>query len=102
LAEQSKYDFFMEELVALEKQVYIFINKEEEIFEERSLLLKELQSLKDENEILKIKLNEAERKAENSNNNLFENTSELNDETKEKIKTKIDELINKIDNHLRS
>ena len=102
MAEQSKYDFFMEELVALEKQVYIFINKEEEIFEERSLLLKELQSLKDENEILKIKLNEAERKAENSNNNLFENTSELNDETKEKIKTKIDELINKIDNHLRS
>ena len=100
MAEITKYDIFMNELLELEKSVYILVQKEEEISLEKKALIKELKSLKDENEILRIKLEEAERKADdfdNAPNNLFLN---LND--KKVTKEKIDELINKIDNHLRS
>lgn len=90
----------MEELLELEKSVYRLVQKEDEIFEEKQALLKELKSLKDENEILKIKLEEVERKADNfgdvSNGSLFDSKD------KKVTKERIDELINKIDNHLRS
>jgi len=91
----------MDELLALEKQVYLVVQKEEELIEEKATLLKEIQALKDENEILRIKLGEAEKKAEMSGN-LFSESDELDSESKEVVKNKIDELINKIDNHLRS
>jgi len=90
----------MDELLELEKSVYRLVQKEDEIFEERQALLKELKFLKDENEILKIKLEEVERKADNlgdqSNGSLFDSKD------KKVTKERIDELINKIDNHLRS
>jgi len=100
VAETTKYDIFMNELLELEKSVYILVQKEEEISLEKKALIKELKSLKDENEILRIKLEEAERKTDdfdNVSNNLF-----LNPKDKKVTKEKIDELINKIDNHLRS
>jgi len=101
LSEPTTYDFFMEELLALEKEIYLVVQKEEKIVEEKVALLKELQALKDENEILRIKLGEAEKKAEMSGN-LFGESDTLDAESKEVIRNKIDELINKIDNHLRS
>ena len=101
MSEPTTYDFFMEELLALEKQIYIVVQKEEDFVGEKLTLLKEIQALKDENEILRIKLGEAEKKAEMSGN-LFSESDELNAESKEVVKNKIDELINKIDNHLRS
>ena len=91
----------MDELIALEKQIYLVVQKEEEIFNEKAALLRELKSLKDENEVLRIKLNEAEKKVERTED--FLGDSDLFDsENKEIIKNKIDELINRIDNHLRS
>ncbi len=101
MSEPTTYDYFMEELLALEKQIYIVVQKEEDFAEEKLALLKEIQALKDENEILRIKLGEAEKKAEMSGN-LFSESDESNTESKEIVKNKIDELINKIDNHLRS
>lgn len=101
MSEPTTYDYFMDELLALEKQVYLVVQKEEDLIEEKVALLKEIQALKDENEILRIKLNEAEKKVEMSGN-LFSKTDELDSESKEIVKNKIDELINKIDNHLRS
>ena len=101
MSEPTTYDYFMDELLALEKQVYLVVQKEEELVEEKAVLLKEIQALKDENEILRIKLGEAEKKAEMSGN-LFSESDELDSESKEVVKNKIDELINKIDNHLRS
>ncbi len=101
MSEPTTYDYFMEELLALEKQIYIVVQNEEDFAEEKLTLLKEIQALKDENEILRIKLGEAEKKAEMSGN-LFSESDESNSESKEIVKNKIDELINKIDNHLRS
>ncbi len=101
MSEPTTYDYFMEELLALEKQIYMVVQREEEIAEEKSTLLREIQALKDENEILRIKLGEAEKKAEMSGN-LFSETDESNTESKKVVKNKIDDLINKIDDHLRS
>ncbi|MDA3860029.1 MAG: hypothetical protein PF445_02280 [Melioribacteraceae bacterium] len=100
MAELTTYDFFMDELLDLEKSVYRLVQGDEEISAEKESLIKELRSLKDENEILRIKLEEAERKVDNSSE--YFDSSLFNSEDKEVVKEKIDELINKIDNHLRS
>ena len=101
MSEPTTYDYFMEELLALEKQIYIVVQKEEDFIAEKLTLRKEIQALKDENEILRIKLGEAEKKVGMSGN-LFGETGESNDESKKVVKNKIDDLINKIDDHLRS
>ena len=101
MSEPTTYDYFLDELLALEKQIYIVVQREEEIVEEKVALLKELKSLKDENEILRMKLDEAEKKVEQSGE-FLEDSELFNSERKEVVKAKIDKLINKIDNHLRS
>ncbi len=98
MAEPTTYSFFMDELLELEKSVRVLVQREEEITEEKNSLLRELRALKDENEILRIKLEEAEKKTDVG---AFEN-SLLNSDEKAVVKDRIDELINKIDNHLRS
>lgn len=98
LAEPTTYSFFMDELLELEKSVRIFVRREGESTEEKDSLLRELRALKDENEILRIKLEEAEGKSDIGD---FDN-SFLNSDKKAVVKDRIDELINKIDNHLRS
>ena len=90
----------MDELLELEKSVHKLVQNEEEVSEEKESLIRELRTLKDENEILRIKLEEAERRADTSSENF--NASLFNSEDKEVVKDRIDELINKIDNHLRS
>ncbi len=100
MTELTTYDFFNNELLELEKSVYKLVQKEEEVEEEKESLIKELRVLKDENEILRIKLEESERKANMSGENF--DTTPFNSEDKEIVKDRIDELINKIDNHLRS
>ena len=101
MSEPTTYDYFLEELLALEKQIYIVVQKEEDFIAEKLTLRKEIQALKDENEILRIKLGEAENKVGMSGN-LFDGSDESSAENKEVVKNKIDDLINKIDNHLRS
>lgn len=101
MSEPTTYDYFMEELLELEKQIYLVVQKDEGFVEEKLTLQKEIQALKNENEILRIKLGEAEKKAEMSGN-LFSESGEFKSENKEVVKNKIDELIIKIDNHLRS
>jgi len=100
LSELTTYDYFINELLELEKSVYKLVQREEEVSEEKESLIRELRSLKDENEILKIKLEEAERKIESGGEDIT--PSLFNSEDKEVVKDRIDELINKIDNHLRS
>jgi hypothetical protein len=90
----------MEELISLEKSVYMLVQKQEIITEEKDSLIRELRSLKDENEILKIKLEEAQKKSSTFDGEI--NASLFGSNDKEIIKDRIDGLINKIDNHLRS
>lgn len=90
----------MEELISLEKSVHLLVQKEELITEEKESLIRELRALKDENEILRIKLEEAENKSKSISGDI--DTSLFDSNEKEIIKDRIDGLINKIDNHLRS
>lgn len=100
MPELTTYDYFMDELLALEKSVYQLVLKEEEISEEKKSLMKELKALKDENEILRIRLEESERKSATVGE-IFDESIFSSDD-KEVIKDRIEILINKIDNHLRS
>ena len=100
MPELTTYDYFINELLELEKSVHKLVQREEEVSEEKESLIRELRVLKDENEILKIKLEEAERKLESGGEDI--NSSLSNSDDKEVVKDRIDELINKIDNHLRS
>ena len=62
MAETSKYDFFTDELNALEKQIYVFLQKNEELQHENKELLSRLRNIDKENEVLKLKLEEIEIK----------------------------------------
>lgn len=100
MTELTTYDYFNNELLELEKSVHKLVLRDEEISEEKESLIRELRTLKDENEILRIRLEEAEKKV-GMNGEDFDTTL-FNSEDKEVVKDRIDELINKIDNHLRS
>ena len=96
--------FFLDELFSLEKHIYMFVERADEMAEEKLALEKTIKNLKDENEILKLKLEQLEKEASSKsfNDDLFGNTEFSDTDEKEAIKTKIAELISKIDNHLRS
>ncbi|OGU34055.1 MAG: hypothetical protein A2068_01950 [Ignavibacteria bacterium GWB2_35_6b] len=103
MAETSKYDFFTDELNALEKQIYVFLQKNEELQHENKELLSRLRNIDKENEVLKLKLEEIEIKLnhfEESESPKYGDT--LHSEEKEDLKNKISDLISKIDYHLRS
>jgi len=104
LGEGSKYDLFLDELNALEKQIYYFIQKGSELLEANKALNNRINSLEKENEILKKKISEIELKV---NKTLFNEGNLFGSETikleeREVLKSKIGELIAKIDYHLRS
>jgi len=104
LSETSKYDFFMDELNSLEKQLYGFVQKTFELSEKNTRLEKKVHQLEKENEVLKLKIDEIESKLNNSlfNDNLSFSNESINLEDRDYLKTKISELISKIDYHLRS
>ncbi len=100
MGEGSKYDLFIDELNALEKQIYYFIQKGSELMEANRALIQ----LEKENDILKKKISEIELKV---NKTLFNEGNLFGSETikleeREALKNKISELIARIDYHLRS
>jgi predicted nucleic acid-binding Zn-ribbon protein len=103
LPDASKYDLFIDELNALEKQVYYFIQSSSELEEANNALKEKYNKIKSENLILTEKINELEKKLSDP---LVKGVRELKDsvkaEGKEDLKNKIDELIEIIDYHLRS
>ncbi len=104
MAESSKYDIFLDELNALEKQIYYFIQKGSELLDANQALSNRITLLERENENLKKKITEIESKVSKSlfhEENFFGNGN-LNLEEKEALKNKINDLIAKIDYHLRS
>ncbi|MCZ7604220.1 MAG: hypothetical protein QY331_07805 [Melioribacteraceae bacterium] len=104
MPESTKYDFFMDELSSLEKQIYKFLQKNSDTTEENKALQKRIKQLEKENEVLKLKVDDIEVKL----NNAFIDTENsqfsglFNDEEKIQLKNKINDLITKIDFHLRS
>lgn len=103
MAESSKYDFFTDELTALEKQIYLFLQRNEDLQQENKDLSNKVKSIDKENEVLKLKLHEIESKLNHFEENGAQNKSEtFAPEEKEELKNKIGDLISKIDYHLRS
>jgi predicted nucleic acid-binding Zn-ribbon protein len=103
LSETSKYDLFLDELGALEKQMYYFIQKGTELAESNQGLNNRITLLERENEALKKKIVEIESKMSKTllnEQNFFD--SSFNIEEKEALKNKISEMVAKIDYHLRS
>jgi predicted nucleic acid-binding Zn-ribbon protein len=105
LADSSKYEAFLNEINALEKQIYLLVQKGNELFAKNSSLEKKTKQLEKENEMLRIKLDEIERKLSGNVTNfeteLFNNFhSPIED--KDNLKKKINELIVKIDRQLSS
>ncbi|KUO59026.1 hypothetical protein APF79_10365 [bacterium BRH_c32] len=103
MPDASKYDLFIDELNALEKQVYYFIQSSGELEEANNALKEKYNKIKSENLMLTEKINELEKKLSDP---LVKGVRELKDsveaEGKEDLKNKIDELIEIIDYHLRS
>lgn len=104
MSEISKYDLFIDELNALEKQIYYFLQKGSDLQEANQALNNRIILLERENDTLKKKISEIEGKAGKSlfnGENIFGGEN-FNLEEKEALKNKISELIAKIDYHLRS
>ncbi|MEW6195505.1 MAG: hypothetical protein AB1521_10135 [Bacteroidota bacterium] len=104
MAEGSKYDLFIDELNALEKQIYYFIQKGSELLDANQALNNRITLLEKENDTLKKKISEIESKVTKNifnEENLF-GTESLKLEEREALKSKINELVAKIDYHLRS
>ena len=104
MPDSSKYDFFMDELSSLEKQVYKFLQKTSDVNEENKALQKRIKQLEKENEVLKLKVDDVEAKLNNAFVDL-ENShigNLFNEDEKLELKNKITDLITKIDFHLRS
>jgi hypothetical protein len=104
LSEISKYDLFIDELNALEKQIYYFLQKGSDLQEANQALNNRIILLERENDTLKKKISEMDAKVSKSlfnGENIFGGEN-FNLEEKEALKNKISELIAKIDYHLRS
>lgn len=103
MPESSKYDFFMNELLSLEKLIGVFAQKGEDALDANTELRQTINRLEQENQALKNKIKEIEQQISKPSNDedLFGNTS-ISSEDREEVKTKISELISKLDNHLRS
>jgi predicted nucleic acid-binding Zn-ribbon protein len=103
LTDKSKYDYFMDELLSLEKQIYTVIQKSDELVDENNDLREEIENLQAENGALKNKLREIETSLTNhmsESSDLFSDNISKNE--REEIKEKIENLISRLDYHLRS
>jgi predicted nucleic acid-binding Zn-ribbon protein len=105
LADSSKYEAFLNEINSLEKQVYLLVQKGNELFAKNSSLEKKTKQLEKENEVLRSKIEEIEKKLSGNVTNfeteLF-NSFSVPYEDKDNLKKKINELIVKIDRQLSS
>jgi len=105
LADSSKYDVFLDELNSLEKQVYFLVQKGNELLAKNAALDKKTKQLEKENEVLRLKIEEIEKKlsgtVSNFDTELFGTLGSPIDD-KENLKKKINDLIIKIDRQLSS
>ncbi|MBZ0179004.1 MAG: hypothetical protein K8F36_06920 [Melioribacteraceae bacterium] len=104
MAENSKYDLFMDELNSLEKQIYLFKQETDEISDENLALRKKVAQLEEEQRFLRQKYEEiqAELNSYKSGELAFSSENELPPEERKILKNKLNDLITKIDYHLRS
>ncbi|GJQ61749.1 MAG: hypothetical protein SCALA702_08020 [Melioribacteraceae bacterium] len=100
----TKYEFIMNELAALEKQVYMYVQKTQVLLNENGELKKKVRRLEKENKEFREKIESSVKTGIKDGADipgLFD-ASALSDEERENLRTKITELIDKLDFHLRS
>ncbi|MGE5497525.1 MAG: hypothetical protein ACM3Q2_05630 [Syntrophothermus sp.] len=105
MTELSKYDYILEELSSIERQLTMLSRRNKELLLKAESLELLNRQLSNENAVLNRKVAELESKLEvvvKENNSLRSDGSSLNLKDKENLKLQIGELINKIDFHLRS
>ncbi|GBD90977.1 hypothetical protein BMS3Abin04_01701 [bacterium BMS3Abin04] len=104
MTDTSKYDLFLKELNSLEKMINSFVQKNNELLETKKVLEKKVTQLQNENEVLKLKIDELEGKVEevlNKRADLIDNNN-ISDIDREALISHIDDLIERIDYHIRS
>ncbi len=104
MTDTSKYDLFLKELNSLEKMINSFVQKNNELLETKKVLEKKVTQLQNENEVLKLKIDELEGKVEevlNKRADLIDNNN-ISDVDREALISHIDDLIERIDYHIRS
>jgi len=104
LTDTSKYDLFLKELNSLEKIINSYVQKNSELIETKKVLEKKVTKLQNENEVLKLKIDELEGKVEevlNKRADLIDNNN-ISDIDREALISHIDDLIERIDYHIRS
>lgn len=103
MADTSKYDLFLNEIVSLEKAVQKFVSNNVELEEEKLSLVNRVNKLQKENEILVLKIKDLEKQisvAEDVKTSAGKTTLDLTE--RENLKNQIDDLISRIDYHIRS
>ena len=103
MADTSKYELFINEIVLLEKAVQKFVSENEELEEEKLSLIDRANKLQKENEILVLKIKDLEKQiniAEGVNSSASKTNLDLTE--RENLKNQIDDLITRIDFHIRS
>lgn len=88
----------MDELTNLEKQIYLLVQKNNQLSDNINEFIKVNDSLRKENEVLKLKLEELESLKDHSSSNI----SSFKVLKKEELKKQIDEIVKVIDYHLGS
>ena len=104
MTDTSKYDLFLKELNSLEKMINSFVQKNNELLETKKVLEKKVTQLQNENEVLKLKIDELEGKVEevlNKRADLIDNNN-ISDIDREALISHIDDLITRIDYPIRS
>ena len=96
MSDSTKYELFLNEINALEKEVYKAVQNGDKLYEENKRLNDQLEELRSENELLKLKIEEL-KSGENRKPEKIIDTEE-----NKILKTKINDLISRIDYHLRS
>jgi len=93
----------MKEFDLLEKQICALIQKNQELSDQYSGLVTEKERLKKENDVLKLKLEEAENKLSGSDDlSGFDREAALAAKDRDLIRKQIDEIVKVIDYHLNS
>ncbi len=103
MADTSKYDLFLNEIVSLEKAVQKFVSNNVELEEEKLSLVNRVNKLQKENEILVLKIKDLEKQinvAEDEKTSVGKTNLDLTE--RENLKNQIDDLISRIDYHIRS
>lgn len=104
MTDTSKYDLFLKELNSLEKIINSYVQKNDELIETKKVLEKKVTQLQNENEVLKLKIDELEGKVEevlNKRADLIDNNN-ISNIDREALISHIDDLIERIDYHIRS